>query len=257
MRSLHVALGLATLVAASSVGPWGCSGSETSSGNSSSDGASSVATGNQNPSGGGAGGAGGASGTATTTSSTTASSASSASSTGSGVTAAAECSDSSQCTLVNDCCSCEALPVLEPKPKCEAQNCLVDTCTSLGVMPGTPTCSAGHCTLFDCDHAKVMCKKAQPVCGPGETVAVENQCWAGCVPATQCIAVASCAQCDAKTQACVTEVFKGGPKIHCVDIAPTCNGKPTCACMGKAVCTGSFDVCNDVPDGIECGCTKC
>lgn len=77
------------------------------------------------------------------------------------------------------------------------------------------------------------------------------------MPATQCSAVDDCSKCNPKTQVCVTEIFKGGPNHHCVDVAPACNGTPSCECMGKSVCTGSFDTCSAADGEITCGCSKC
>ncbi|MBM4359143.1 MAG: hypothetical protein FJ096_13640, partial [Deltaproteobacteria bacterium] len=168
---------------------------------------------------GGSTGVGGEAGTGSAA--TSSSSGNVSSSAGGGVVA--ECTDSKECKLINDCCSCFAMPSAEPGPKCSLPNCFADTCTAQMTPPVEPTCAAGRCTAFDCDHSKVMCKKSQPICGPGETVAVENQCWAGCVPATQCITVASCAQCDSKKQGCVTEAAKGPMRVHCVDLPASCN----------------------------------
>ena len=113
--------------------------------------------------------------------------------------------------------------------------------------------------MFDCDssNGKVTCKKATPVCPAGEVPLVENLCWGGCVPVQQCNTVTDCTKCNTKTEVCVTESFKGGPSHHCVAIAPDCNGKASCACMGDSVCTGSFDTCTDNPNEILCGCTVC
>lgn len=200
----------------------------------------------------GGGAAGGAPDTAASTSTTATSSATS----GAGP-AEPECVDASDCKLHNDCCGCVAMPTSEAAPPCDKPTCFVDGCTSLGLTPVAATCEAGHCAAFDCDHSKVMCKMAEPSCPPGETPSVVNQCWAGCVPAGQCVTVGSCAQCDAKTQTCVTDSTKAGLRLHCADIPPSCGGKPTCACMGAAVCVGVFDVCNDAAEGILCGCSAC
>ena len=168
-----------------------------------------------------------------------------------------ECTDPSQCKLVNDCCACASVSAAVKPPKCGIDTCLIATCESLGEIAPEPACSAGRCTMFDCDATKVMCKKATPNCPAGQVPLVEGECWGGCVPIQQCSNIDDCAKCNLETQVCVTEVFKGGPKRHCVDVAPGCNGKPSCECMGQSVCTEPFDTCSNDNGAIICGCTKC
>lgn len=168
-----------------------------------------------------------------------------------------ECTDPSQCKLVNDCCACASVSAAVKPPKCGIDACLIATCESLGEIAPEPACSAGRCTMFDCDATKVMCKKATPNCPAGQVPLVEGECWGGCVPIQQCSNIDDCAKCNLETQVCVTEVFKGGPKRHCVDVAPGCNGKPSCECMGQSVCTEPFDTCSNDNGAIICGCTKC
>ena len=95
------------------------------------------------------------------------------------------------------------------------------------------------------------------MCPPGQVPGVVNTCWASCVPANDCAYVSDCSKCAPKGEVCVTESTKAGQVHHCVVVPPACNGKPTCECMGDSVCIGLFDVCNDEPTGIGCGCTTC
>jgi hypothetical protein len=169
----------------------------------------------------------------------------------------AECTDASQCQLVNDCCHCEALAAADKVPNCNIQACLQSTCSALGAPSPMPTCSAGRCTLFDCDHDKVLCESLPPTCPPGETPSVSGNCWGSCVPATECQTVADCEQCDPKQHTCVTDVAKSGPLRHCVAIPAACSGKPSCACMGMSVCVGAFDLCAESQGSISCNCPTC
>jgi hypothetical protein len=129
---------------------------------------------------------------------------------------------------------------------------------ALGEATTMASCSAGRCTMFDCETKDVTCKKATPICPAGQVPLVEESCWGGCVPATQCNAVDDCSKCDANAEVCITETFKGGPKVHCVPRPSECSGKATCECLGKSVCVGKFDTCSeDANGGIQCGCTTC
>jgi hypothetical protein len=59
---------------------------------------------------------------------------------------AAACSTDADCKLVNDCCSCMAVPVSVTPPNCTT-NCLVDSCTGFGLQGATAVCKSGKCRL--------------------------------------------------------------------------------------------------------------
>lgn len=164
-----------------------------------------------------------------------------------------ECVDDSGCAIVNDCCACEGIPAGEPFPECPL-TCFVSSCEAAGLPNPPPLCAAGQCVAgFDCSYAS--CFALPPVCEPGMVPSVVADCWGPCVPATECAAVASCDQCPIGT-ACVEQVAFG-TTLHCVAIPESCNGTPSCACMGSSVCVGEFDACIDGADSISCECTSC
>ncbi len=142
-----------------------------------------------------------------------------------------------------------------PRAPC-ALNCLIDTCTSQGVDAMSAACRAGQCvTLANCDDSTVTCDIPTPQCPAGQAPIVDGDCYAGgCMPVTQCSEVTSCANCDQPDLACVNNVSQL-PSSHCVD-TQGCD-PADCACLGDAVCVGSFSVCNDGADGIECVCPVC
>ena len=178
--------------------------------------------------------------------------------TGGGTPATAQCTDDSQCTLVNDCCSCVGLGPGETAPPCDIQQCLIPTCESKQLPGNSAQCQAGQCVAgFECDHNKALCDSIPPSCGPGETASVKGACWGPCVPATECATVGSCDQCGAG-QACVKWTTQIGLKIHCVDLPSSCNGKASCECIGAAVCTDPYDTCSaDGQGAISCSCPQC
>ncbi len=169
---------------------------------------------------------------------------------GGGAQAQAECASAADCTIVNDCCTCEAIPTGEPPPDCNIPECFVLTCATKAHDGATSDCQVGRCVAaFTCDHTLVTCDQAEPDCPAGQTPIVNDQgCWGACVPATECASVATCDQCG-PGDACV-EV--GGPNAatHCVAIPDECNGTATCACMGQSVC-GNV-TCADTNSSLVC-----
>jgi hypothetical protein len=56
----------------------------------------------------------------------------------------------------------------------------------------------------------------------------------------------------------VKEITQLGIIHHCVEVPPSCGGKPSCACMGGATCVGAFHVCADEAPGVfNCSCPDC
>jgi hypothetical protein len=226
--------------AGSGTGAAGASGSGGGVGAAGGSGASGAQGGDGGTSIGGTGGGGGAGGSAT-----------------GGAGGAAQCTDDTQCTNPNDCCTCEAFGPGEPLPVCNIPECLQSKCSEVGWPNAGATCSVGQCVAgFGCEHATVTCDGPMPACGAGMTASVVGTCWGGCVKVTECATVSSCAQCTGGA-ACVTEVTQLGPKVHCVTPPSSCNGTPTCACMGAAVCVGNFDTCDDSGGSISCSCPAC
>ena len=153
--------------------------------------------------------------------------------------ASAECSVPGDCKLVNDCCTCAALPQNEPAPACGDQSCTQLMCAKLGFNVDAVLCAAHRCVAgFNCDHSQVLCASLEPSCGSGMTPSVSGSCWGACVPATECAYVYECTQCTKPDQVCVD--ISMGPSDHryCVEVPDECGTTPTCACMGDSVCGG-------------------
>jgi hypothetical protein len=125
----------------------------------------------------------------------------------------AGCRSDDDCQLVNDCCTCQAIPRGEKPTSCDPKrSCVTAVCAQYQGVDRAH-CSAGRCVLgFECDPARVLCKRLAPICPPGEVPQIVNGCYGECVDARQCSTVASCVTC-APADACV-----GGPALpglHC------------------------------------------
>jgi hypothetical protein len=173
-----------------------------------------------------------------------------------------ECTTASDCRLVSDCCTCRAGPVAAPNPQPCPLLCIQSKCNQEMLPSGAVDCVAGRCVAgFNCDASTVVCGGPTPACAPGEvpTVNPSGTCYSGgCVPATQCKRVTSCADCSAD-QACVNNVTFQGNQAHCVTIPTTCQGTATCACLGASSCVSPYTICADFSGlkGIACGCPSC
>ncbi len=181
-----------------------------------------------------------------------------------GGTADPECIVDDDCMLVNDCCSCEAIPVGEKAPECDIEACLVPTCTAVGVGKPAVECNFGTCEVEEvsCNPMLVTCDGEDaepPACPEGHAPRVIDGCWGSCVPVEYCDIVPSCDACGAD-EACVEAVTQLGPSLQCVPIPPSCDGAPSCDCLGE-VCEDPFDLCSDGigPNGSElsCSCPAC
>ena len=162
----------------------------------------------------------------------------------------------SECQLENSCCNCQGLPVSETPRDCNV-DCLVPLCEAYVPSPVQAECRAGRCvTNVDCDPSEVICLQPEPQCPAGQTASVAGGCWGPCIPSTECLQVGGCEQCG-DDQACVAEVAQLGPVYHCVELPDSCNGTADCACLGDSVCVGSFNLCSDSANGIECHCPAC
>ena len=173
-----------------------------------------------------------------------------------------ECMVHEDCMLVDDCCSCTAIPMGEEPPECDLMECLVTTCTSLGLGMPQVQCNFGTCELEEvsCDPTQVLCDSIPPTCPAGQAPRVVDGCWGNCIPVEYCDVVPSCDACTDE-EACIESVTQLGPSLTCVPIPPTCDGVPSCDCLGEA-CVEPFDTCQD---GIEpksgseltCSCPTC
>lgn len=210
--------------------------------------------------GGNTGGATGGSGTGGATGGTSTGGMSTGGSTGGSATGGApQCTPGdNKCTLVNDCCNCLAIGPGETAPTCDIPECFADACSASGLpQPQEPQCQAGQCVAgYVCDPALAACDQLPPTCPAGQVPSVNGACWGGCVPATECTSVGGCDACT-NGLVCVENESLGGPDFHCVAPNPGCNGTPTCACMGAAVCVGAFDICSESGAGLLCSCPNC
>ena len=96
----------------------------------------------------------------------------------------------------------------------------------------------------------------------GEVPAVNaaGTCYSGgCVSATECQRVTSCAVCSAE-QACVTDVTQQGLEVHCVTVPSTCPGTgASCDCLGASSCVSPYSSCTPLSGvrGVSCSCPNC
>ena len=168
------------------------------------------------------------------------------------VSAPPECVQDSDCTLINDCCTCASVPNGETAPECTVSDCFATACNGNGLPNPTAVCRAGHCVVdADCNRAHATCKSLPPECPPGKTIIVVDGCWGGCIDVAECREVENCSQC-LDGQACVTSNTMMLPAPHCVMVPDVCNGQVSCACMSENVC-GFAMSCDEVsPTELRC-----
>lgn len=141
-----------------------------------------------------------------------------------------ECVEDSDCTLVSNCCECDAKALDEQVAACEA-NCLVDTCTAQGMSGIDVACRSGRCEFAPVRcHDPVDCDSEPPDCGPGRAPAVEGGCWGPCVDAYLCTDL-DCDSCPAGW-ACVGYEFEIS---HCEPLPTLCGDEITCSCLGQYI----------------------
>ncbi|HEY5450102.1 MAG TPA: hypothetical protein VIQ54_15205 [Polyangia bacterium] len=224
------------------------------------------ATGNGGSSGGGAAGKGGASGSTGGTSAGRGGDGvggTSAGRGGSGGIPGPECTTASDCKLVDDCCTCAAIPVGATAPACGGVLCKQNQCPARQLGTGTVDCVAGRCVAgFACDATQVICKVAAPVCPAGEVPVINDagNCYVGtCAPATECKTVSGCGSCTGANDACVSYETQLGIQHHCVAIPPECGGSASCSCFGAATCLSPYRSCREYSGlrGVYCSCPNC
>ncbi len=154
------------------------------------------------------------------------------------------CSTAADCTLVNDCCNCVAVP-LGQEPGCDLPECFALTCeASLGYSPDAE-CSMGTCQLTptSCDLDQIACLMPEPPpCEGGLVRSVMNSCYGACVPPSSCETLPF--ECDATTCgdgfACLTT--QSGAPSQCVPLPAACGGVASCECVApwfSEVCVAS------------------
>jgi len=252
--------------AAGATGAAGRGGTTGKGGSSGTGGATGNGGSNGGSSGGGAAGKGGASGSTGGTSAGRGgdgAGGTSAGRGGSGGIPGPECTTASDCKLVDDCCTCAAIPVGATAPACGGVLCKQNQCPARQLGTGTVDCVAGRCVAgFACDATQVICKVAAPVCPAGEVPVINDagNCYVGtCAPATECKTVSGCGSCTGANDACVSYETQLGIQHHCVAIPPECGGGASCSCFGAATCLSPYRSCREYsgPRGVYCSCPTC
>jgi hypothetical protein len=158
-----------------------------------------------------------------------------------------ECSEASQCAVVNDCCNCTAAPV-DMLPPCDAPECDGLTCDNTFGPSYVPaaTCMIGTCMLaqISCNLDEITCGPPDPPLPPcvGNTLhSVIDSCFGPCVPPSMCASLP--VECTADTCgegfACVNT--QSGAPSRCIPLPPACNGVGSCECVAPwwgEVCNG-------------------
>lgn len=167
-----------------------------------------------------------------------------------GEAAGAECETSQDCTVLDNCCSCSAVPDSSSPGACD-QVCIQSACAAQGLEGIPAVCSKKRCVFeLSCDRSLVTCKAAAPSCADGMIPSVQGSCWGPCVPASECTTVTDCDDC-APNQACVKSEGLASSTIHCVPVTAECAAAPSCDCTNAC----EFQ-CSDVND-ISCYCIQC
>jgi hypothetical protein len=98
----------------------------------------------------------------------------------------AECEIADDCAVLNDCCTCAALPAKNLPGECE-KLCIQSACAARGLESVTAVCSDKRC-VFDlsCDSSLVTCKLAKPSCDAGMIPSVIEPCWGPCIAPDEC-----------------------------------------------------------------------
>jgi hypothetical protein len=166
--------------------------------------------------------------------------------------AVAECSADEDCTLQNDCCTCQAVPVGVAQPAC-GMACANPRCDEYGPDVAA-RCYRGFCVLdISCERWELTCSDPEPACAPGRVPAVVDGCWGPCIDARECPSVPSCDYC-AEGDVCLNNALLG-TTIHCIEVPNVCAARPDCSCLGEAVCLA---ICTDTgPDELTCICPGC
>ena len=161
----------------------------------------------------------------------------------------AECATDDDCQVVNDCCTCAALPKSEPNLACPAV-CIQSACQARGLGAAKADCVANRCVFnVTCDRSQVTCEAPTPTCPAGQVPSVSGTCWGPCIPAHDCQAVTNCDDCAAG-HVCVRNELQI-PSTHCVEASASCLQHPTCECTSAC----NFQCSDD--NGIACFCVAC
>jgi hypothetical protein len=173
-----------------------------------------------------------------------------------------ECATASDCKLVDDCCTCAAIPIGATAQRCSVL-CNQNQCGARQLRQGAVDCVVGRCVAgFACDASQVTCRVAPPSCPAGEVPSIDQagNCYTGaCAPASECTTVTGCGVCLVPDGACVSYQTRLGTQNHCVTIPPECGGNAGCDCLGSGSCLPPYGSCGDYSGirGIFCSCPNC
>lgn len=170
---------------------------------------------------------------------------------------AVTCEDRAQCVVVDDCCTCDAIPADAEPPACDLE-CIQSACSALGIDP-IAQCELDHCELApqSCDPFDATCDELPPPCPEGQLATIDPVagCWTGmCVAAAYCDVVPSCELCPAD-ETCVGFISQL-PYYTCVPIPDACGGTPSCECLGE-LCVAPYDACSELEGEVSCNCPNC
>ena len=172
-----------------------------------------------------------------------------------GTYAIGNCVNSSDCHLLQNCCSCAAVSN-NTTAECLLSCGSVSMCDGMGLGPMDAICVAGRCSLsLSCNTDYVTCLGVPPKCNPGQVPAIRNGCFDKCIAVDQCNDVTSCNDCEAWGLACVTVESPLGSLHHCVTTPRACEQNRTCECMG--VCDGIYACVNPGTTDLTCRCVEC
>jgi hypothetical protein len=167
-----------------------------------------------------------------------------------------QCTQASDCAVINDCCNCGAAPA-DMVPPCMSDECLAPVCDGNFGPPYVPAaaCMIGTCVLeqIGCDESVVTCEMAEPPpCVGGLVRSYINDCYGPCVLASMCTSLPT--ECDADTcgEGFVCMTTQSGAPSRCVPLPPACNGVGSCECIGPwlgEVCNGG---CGDLGGTLLC-----
>jgi hypothetical protein len=159
---------------------------------------------------------------------------------------AAECTQDSDCVLINNCCECDAKPVDAPVAPCEG-NCLQPTCEAMSLFGVRVACRSGVCEFANvpCSEGPVTCDEAMPSCPPGTRGSVEDGCWGPCVHPRYCADEGCPPEGCGDGWTCVEHQATGS---GCVVVPLECAGTASCACVSPYL--DEFCAASCIDDGM-------
>jgi hypothetical protein len=103
--------------------------------------------------------------------------------------------------------------------------------------PEGETCVFGRCLVAkECNRSRLTCADPEPTCPSGQTAAVVDGCWAGCVPIDTCGYLDDCGICERDGQLCVQRASEVEALYGCHPRPASCGEILTCECVGDDAC---------------------